>query len=86
MKKICATSILDCNEDKADEIFSISEQATEEEQKIISELQSALVSERHPDYDKKRIAFAKFISIAICESILHAQEKEIPTEKVQQEK
>ena len=86
MKKICATSILDCNGDKVDEIFSISEQATEEEQKTISELQSVLVSERHPDYDKKRIAFAKFISIAICESILHAQEKEIPTEKVQQEK
>ena len=86
MKKLCVTSIFDCNKDNADEIFSISEQATEEEQKIITELQSVLVSEKYIDYDKKRTAFGKFISTAICESILHSQEREISTEKVQQEK
>ena len=77
MKKLCVTSIFDCNKDNADEIFSISEQATEEEQKIITELQSVLVSEKYIDYDKKRTAFGKFISTAICESILHSQEREI---------
>ena len=86
MKKLCVTSIFDCNKDNADKIFSISEQATEEEKDIITELQSVLVSEQYLDGNKKRTAFDKFISTAICESILHSQERMITTEKVQQEK
>ena len=86
MKKLCVTSIFDCNKGNADEIFSISEQATEEEQRTISELQSVLVSERYIYDDEKRTAFGKFISTAICKSILHSQDREISTEKSQQEK
>ena len=86
MKKLCVTSIFNCKKDNSDEIFSISEQATEEEQKIITELQNVLVSENYYDNDKKMPAFKKFISTAICESILHSQEREISTEKLQQEK
>lgn len=86
MKKLCVTSIFDCNKDNADEIFRISEQATEEEQKIITELQKVLVFEHYSDYYEKKAAFGKFISTAICESILHSQERSISTEKVQHER
>ena len=84
MKKICVTSIWGCNKDNSDEIFSISEQATEEEQKIITELQSALVS--NEDFYNKKTAFSKFISTVICESILHSQERESSTGKLQEER
>ncbi len=85
MKKISVTSISHCDKNDIDEIFSISEQATEKEQKIISELQSALLREQYNDGEQKNI-LGKFVSTAIGESILHSQEREITAEKLQQER
>ena len=88
MKKLCVISIFDCNKDNQDEIFNISEEISEEERKTIDKLQAALVFSREGEYVniEKRSAFGKFISTAICESILHSQEREVLPEKSQGEK
>ncbi len=86
MKKLCVISIFDCNKDNKDVIFNISSEASEEERKTIDELQTVLVSYQWRGWDEKRAAFGKFISTAICESILYSQEREVSTEKLQEEK
>ena len=83
MKKLCIVSIFYCNKDNKDTIFNITEEASEEERKIIDELQAVLLS--YDDTAKKN-EFAKFISIAICDAILHSQEREVSTEKLQEER
>ena len=88
MKKLCVISIFDCNEDNKDTIFNITEKTSKEEQNTIDELQSTLIPKQYVDVDfnQKRKAFDKFISTAICESILYSQEREVSEEKKQEEK
>ena len=88
MKKLCVISIFDCNEDNKDTIFNITEKTSKEEQNTIDELQSTLIPQQYVDVDfnQKRKAFDKFISTAICESILYSQEREVSEEKKQKEK
>jgi hypothetical protein len=86
MKKLCAISIFGCNKDNKDVIFTISSKASEEEQKAIDELQAILVSDKYIDFNEKKVAFGRFISTAIGNSILHSQERDVSTEKLQEEK
>lgn len=86
MKKLCVVSIFDCNKNNKDDIFNISEEASQEERETIDELKTALVSSQFGDWNEKRDAFDKFVSTAICESILYSQEREISKEKAQEEK
>lgn len=85
LKKLCEISIFACNKDNEEAIFSISEQASEKERRTIIELQTALVHGNYSGFDKK-VAFGKFISTVIGESILHSQERETLEEKLQDEK
>lgn len=84
MRKICEISISDCNESNKDMIFSLSEEASEEEKSVIEELQTALVSnEGMYDYDRKRAAFGKFLSKAVGDAILHSKERKKEMEEEQ---
>lgn len=85
MKKVLEISIYKCDEKNKEAIFGISENILEEERKVIDELQNVLASSRRADSDKE-IAYDKFISTAIGEAIVHSREREVSTEKTQEER
>ena len=85
IKGLCEISIYDCNKKNTDILFNIPNEASEDEQNAIEELQSIIISDKFEDFDKKLPAFGKFISIAICDSILHSQEREASKEDSQEE-
>ena len=72
IKKFCEISIYDCNKDNKDIVFNIPKEASEDERNAIEELQSIITSDKFEDNDKKVPAIGKFISTAICDSILHS--------------
>ena len=86
VKKLCEVSMSNCNKNNKDDVFNITSETSEEERKTIEELQDVLTYDENIDYTKKQIAFNKFISTAISDSILHSQEREISTEKSQEQK
>ena len=75
IKKLGEISILNCNNDNEESIFSFSEQASEDEKKAIDELRKALVL--NSDNNQKIRAFGKFLSTAIGKSILESQERTV---------
>lgn len=75
IKKLGEISILNCNNDNEESIFSFSEQASEDEKKAIDELRKVLVL--NSDNNQKIRAFGKFLSTAIGKSILESQERTV---------
>ncbi|MBP3707870.1 MAG: hypothetical protein J6J36_04595 [Clostridia bacterium] len=83
MKKLCVISIFDCNENCRD-VINIPDETSDEERKTIEELQAVLASNKYIGVNEKKSAFGKFISTAICESILYSQERDVLAEKSQE--
>lgn len=75
IRNICEVSIHDCNEKNEDTIFNISKEATEEEKNNINNLKSVLASKEYRDASEKSLAFGKFISAAVCDSIIYSKER-----------
>ncbi len=80
MKKLSKKHVMHWLPGDEDEIGNIPEEATDEERQVIENFQNNLFS---LDDAKKNAAYNKFISTVICESILHSEERNIPTEKSQ---
>ncbi len=86
MKLLGMVSIYNCDKDNADIIFNIPEEASESEKRVISELRAALVSDRWIDPRDRKIAFDKFITTILSESILLSHEREVSIENIYEEK
>lgn len=89
LKNICEVSLTKCDKCNIDEVLNIYGDISSEEQKAIDEFRTGLLPSNNlleDYYGKKRDAFSKFISTAICDSILHSKEKEFSAEKSQEEK
>lgn len=85
IKKLCEISIYDCNKNNKDMVFNIPSETSKEERKTIEELQDVLISDRYVDDREKKSAFDTFISTAICDSILHSQERDVSKKDSQEE-
>ena len=79
-------SIYNCDKNNADIIFNIPEEASETEKRVISELRDALVSDKWIDPGDRRIAFDKFITAILSESIVYSHEREVAIENINKEK
>lgn len=83
LKNVCKVSLPECNKDNIDEVFNIGADVLEEEQKAIDEFRTSLLVDTK---EKKEKAFSKFMTTAICESVLHSKEKEFSKEKSNDER
>lgn len=86
MRRLCEVSISNCNANNKEIVFHVPEGASKEEEKNIEELQAVLASDKYIDADEKQVAFGKFISTVIGDSILHSQERQVSKDESQEEK
>ena len=67
-------------------VFNIPSETSKEERKTIEGLQDVLISDKYVEDDReKKSAFDTFISTAICDSILHSQERDVSKKDSQEE-
>lgn len=86
MRKLCKETICHGNKNNLDMVSSLPEEVSEEERGIIEELQAGLIYyDLMSGTDKRVEAFGKFLSIAICNAILHSKEIEFSNVKMQEE-
>lgn len=72
LRKLCEISIYDCNETNGGMVFSLPEEVSEEEQRVIGELKATLATNRYINPDIRANAFGKFLSSVIGNAIIHS--------------
>ena len=73
IKKLCEVTLYDCADNAREDVFDVSEDATDRERENIKKFQAELFNGKHDD---RKGAWGIFISDVIGETILHSREKD----------